>query len=53
MSTHNWVKTVIRCSRHRRDSSELCVYVDREIPAADRVVLGRKPSAELAETSSP
>ena len=32
MEPHTWVRTVIHCSRHRRDSGELCVKVDREVP---------------------
>jgi hypothetical protein len=32
MGSHNWVKAVIHCSRHRRDSPEFCVLVDRDVP---------------------
>lgn len=32
MGPHNWVTTIIRCARHRRDCASICVRVDREVP---------------------
>jgi len=29
---HNWVTTIIRCVRHKRDTSTICVRVEREVP---------------------
>lgn len=32
MGPHNWVKTVIRCTRHRKDCPAICVRVECEVP---------------------
>jgi hypothetical protein len=32
MGPHNWVKTIVRCSRHNRELPPLCVRVEREVP---------------------
>jgi hypothetical protein len=37
---HNWVKTRIHCIRHNRDTSTICVHVDREVPEPLRCTPG-------------
>lgn len=31
MGPHNWVRTVLRCARHDRETGELCLYVPQEV----------------------
>lgn len=40
MGPHNWVLTIIRCSRHRKDYPAICVRVEREVPGPLRCTPG-------------
>ena len=37
---HNWVLTIIRCGRHRKDCPAICVRVEREVPGPLRCTPG-------------
>jgi len=36
----HWVKTVVRCLRHHRDTSQMCVRVERGVPEELRCAPG-------------